>query len=42
MAFAIQRELKLPIFFAGLGEKSEDLQPFNPEAFVDGILAEFN
>jgi fused signal recognition particle receptor len=42
MAFAIQRELELPILFAGLGEKPEDLQPFNPEAFVDGILAEFN
>jgi fused signal recognition particle receptor len=42
MAFAIQRELKLPILFAGLGEKPEDLQPFDAEAFVDGILAEFN
>jgi fused signal recognition particle receptor len=42
MAFAIQRELGLPILFAGLGEKPEDLQPFNSEAFVDGILAEFN
>jgi len=39
MAFAIQRELGLPIFFAGLGEKPEDLQPFDPDAFVDGILS---
>jgi len=39
MAFAIQRELNLPILFAGLGEKADDLQPFDPEAFVDGILA---
>ena len=39
MAFAIQRELGLPILFAGLGEKPEDLQPFNPDAFVDGILS---
>ncbi|MDD2921854.1 MAG: signal recognition particle-docking protein FtsY, partial [Anaerolineales bacterium] len=39
MAFAIQRELGLPILFAGLGEKSEDLQPFDPSAFVDGILS---
>ena len=38
MAFAIQRELGLPILFAGLGEKLEDLEPFNPEAFVTGIL----
>ena len=38
MAFAIQRELGLPILFAGLGEKPEDLTLFNPDAFVDGIL----
>ena len=37
-AFAIQHELRLPILFAGLGEKPEDLTPFDPEAFVDGIL----
>lgn len=39
MAFAIQHELGLPILFAGLGEKPEDLAPFDPDAFVDGILA---
>lgn len=39
MAFAIQHELNLPIFFAGLGEKPEDLTPFDPDAFVDGILS---
>jgi fused signal recognition particle receptor len=38
MAFAIQKELGLPILFAGLGEKPEDLTPFDREAFVDGIL----
>lgn len=38
MAFAIQRELDLPVLFAGLGEKPEDLIPFDPDAFVDGIL----
>lgn len=37
-AFAIQRELGLPILFAGLGERPEDLAPFDPDAFVDGIL----
>ena len=37
-AFAIQHELRLPILFAGLGEKPEDLTPFDPESFVDGIL----
>ena len=39
MAFAIQKELNLPILYAGLGEKPEDLQPFDREAFVDGILS---
>lgn len=38
MAFAIQHELGLPILFAGLGEKPEDLTPFDPDGFVDGIL----
>ena len=38
MAFAIQKELGLPILFAGLGEKPTDLEPFDPDAFVKGIL----
>ena len=42
MAFAIQKELELPILYAGLGEKPEDLQPFDPDAFVEGIMAEMN
>src|SRR3989304_6208639 len=37
MAFAIQRELGMPILFAGLGENAEDLIPFDPDAFVDGL-----
>ena len=38
MVFAIQAELGLPILFAGLGEQPQDLVPFNPEAFITGIL----
>jgi fused signal recognition particle receptor len=38
MAFAIQKELGLPILYAGLGEKPEDLTRFDREAFVDSIL----
>ena len=38
MAFSIQRELGLPILFVGVGEGLEDLQLFDPDAFVDGIL----
>jgi fused signal recognition particle receptor len=41
MVFAIQKELGLPILYAGLGEAAEDLEPFNPEAFIEGILADF-
>jgi fused signal recognition particle receptor len=38
MVFAIQKELGLPILYAGLGEKPEDLYLFDRIAFVDGIL----
>ncbi len=41
MVFAIQKELGLPILYAGLGEAAEDLEPFNPDAFIEGILADF-
>ena len=40
MAFAIQKELGLPILFAGLGETPDDLQPFDPDLFIEGILAQ--
>jgi fused signal recognition particle receptor len=40
MAFAIQKDLALPILFAGLGEKADDLMPFNPDDFVKGIMTE--
>lgn len=39
MAFAIQQELGLPILFAGLGEGPEDLEPFDADLFVEGILS---
>ena len=35
---AIYRELKLPIFFLGLGEKPEDLQPFSVENYVNAVF----
>lgn len=31
-------ELEIPVVFAGVGEKLEDLELFNPEEFVDNIL----
>ena len=39
MAFAVQRQLALPILYAGLGEAAGDLQPFDAPAFVDGIFS---
>jgi fused signal recognition particle receptor len=42
MAFAIKKELGLPILYSGLGEKPEDLTPFDREAFVEGILSNRN
>ena len=38
MAFAIQEELGLPILYAGLGETADDLQIFDPDAFIKSIL----
>jgi fused signal recognition particle receptor len=38
IAIAIAEEMKLPVRFAGVGEKMEDLIEFSPEAFVDSLL----
>lgn len=38
MAFAINSSLGLPIIYAGLGEKMDDLELFNRESFVKGIF----
>lgn len=37
--FSIVRQLGLPVLFAGTGEGVSDLQPFDPEWFVDQVLA---
>lgn len=34
----IYRELKLPIYFVGLGEQPDDLQPFSTENYVNAIF----
>ena len=36
----IVRELKVPVKLIGLGERLEDLQPFDAQAFVDALVAE--
>lgn len=35
---SILERLKLPIAFVGVGEQVDDLIPFDPEAFVEGLL----
>jgi fused signal recognition particle receptor len=35
---AIARELNLPIRYVGVGEKADDLLPFDAEAFIDSIF----
>lgn len=34
----IWRELHIPIYYVGLGEKPEDLQPFSVENYIDAIF----
>jgi len=36
--FGVARALELPILYVGVGESEEDLTPFDPQAFVDGLL----
>ena len=36
--FSLSSELSLPVLFAGVGEKMDDLEAFNSQDFVDGIL----
>jgi fused signal recognition particle receptor len=38
IAIAIARELKLPVRYVGVGEKIDDLLPFDSEAFVNSLL----
>lgn len=38
IVFAVARRFALPIYFVGLGEGMDDLQPLYPEAFVDALL----
>ena len=38
IVFAITRELNIPVRFIGVGEKLEDLQPFDRKIFVDALF----
>lgn len=38
IALSVAAELKLPIRYVGVGEKVDDLVPFDPVEYVDGLL----
>lgn len=38
VVLAIKHELGIPVKFIGVGEQIDDLQPFNPQAFADGLF----
>jgi fused signal recognition particle receptor len=40
VVFALAREFGIPIRYAGIGERPEDLRVFDAEAFVDALLPE--
>jgi fused signal recognition particle receptor len=40
MVFAIQEKLAIPVIYIGMGEQPDDLLPFDPESFVDGLLSD--
>lgn len=38
VVLAIKHELGIPVKFIGVGEQIDDLQPFSPQAFADGLF----
>lgn len=38
--FGVKQKLGLPVRFIGVGEKPEDLEEFNPEAYVEALFTE--
>ncbi len=38
MAFAVTKEVGVPIRFVGTGERVEDFAPFEPDRFIEGLL----
>ncbi len=39
VAITIRRELGLPVRYIGVGEQIDDLQPFDPDAFIEAIFS---
>jgi fused signal recognition particle receptor len=40
IVLAIKQELGIPVKFVGIGEKADDITPFDPDAFVDALFGE--
>ena len=40
IVFSLKKELGIPVKFIGVGEGMDDLQPFQPEEFVDALFEE--
>jgi signal recognition particle GTPase len=38
VVLSIKNDLKVPVKFIGVGEGIDDLQPFNPKAFAEGLF----
>jgi fused signal recognition particle receptor len=38
IVLAIATELKLPVIYAGIGEKLEDIIPFDSASFIDSLI----
>jgi fused signal recognition particle receptor len=42
IGLAVVEQLNLPICYVGMGEGREDLVPFDPDAYVEGLLADLS
>ncbi|MFL5725698.1 MAG: signal recognition particle-docking protein FtsY [Chloroflexota bacterium] len=40
IVFAIEHDLQVPVRFVGVGEKVDDLLPFDPDAFVNALFGD--
>lgn len=38
IVLAIKQELGIPVKFVGLGEKADDVAPFDPDTFVEALF----
>ncbi len=39
IALAIEASLGIPIKFIGTGESASDFEPFDPDSYIEGLLA---